>query len=298
MTGTPHERGRGHVHMGEEDWARLADQAELEGELFLAFVTDAAVWVTELRGGDAPPVRRIVDIGSGPGVGTCELARVFPEADVVAVDGSPAMLERAQRRADAQGLDARVSTHHAELPEGLDGIGPADLIWASMSLHHVGDEVAALRLLRDILGRDGVIAIAEKAEPSRFLPDDLDIGPPGLADRIEDAHEQWFAAMRDGLAHSVPSADLPSMFAMAGFDVIGSRVARLRFNPPAPDLARRLALGRLRRSREDLGEVLGPADLRTLDILVDVDDARSVMRRDDVVVASSRQIVIARPTEA
>ena len=91
----PH--GHGHVHLDEADWEARAVDAELEGELLLGFVTDTARWIDELRGPDAPPVRRVLDIGSGPGVGTCELARRFPDAHVIAVDGSPAMLERATR---------------------------------------------------------------------------------------------------------------------------------------------------------------------------------------------------------
>jgi SAM-dependent methyltransferase len=145
-THQPH--GHGHVHLDEGDWEALAVDAELEGELLLGFVTDTARWIDELRGPDAPPVRRVLDIGSGPGVGTCELARRFPDAHVIAVDGSPAMLERATRRAAEHGLDGRVSTHLAELPDGLDDLDPADVIWASMSLHHIGDETGALRVLR------------------------------------------------------------------------------------------------------------------------------------------------------
>ena len=79
----------GHVHLDEADWEAFAGHAEREGELLLSFVTDTRPWIAELRGPDAPPVRRILDIGSGPGVGTCELARLFPDADVVAVDSSP-----------------------------------------------------------------------------------------------------------------------------------------------------------------------------------------------------------------
>src|SRR5262245_4217152 len=104
-----------HVHLGEADWERLAGHAEQEGELLLGFVTDSARWISEVRGADAPPVRLVLDIGSGPGVGTCELARRFAGARVIAVDGSPAMLERAARRAAAHGLEHRITTHLAEL---------------------------------------------------------------------------------------------------------------------------------------------------------------------------------------
>ena len=291
-----HGHTHGHVHIDEADWQAWAADAALEGAVFLAFVTNTAAWLTELRGPDAPPVRRVIDIGSGPGVGTCELARLFPEANVIAVDSSPAMLERTTQRAVDHGLQARVSTHVAELPGGLDGIGQADLIWASMSLHHVGDEVASLRVLRDLLDPRGLIAIAELAEPMRMLPDNLDLGRAGLADRLDHAWATWFAGMREGLPDSVPSRDLPTMLTSAGLDVIGSRLARERFDAPLSDDARRLALGHLRRSRQHFGEQLDDDDLRTLDVLIDPDDPRGVVHRSDVFVASSRQIVIARRT--
>jgi SAM-dependent methyltransferase len=289
----PHQHG--HVHLDEADWEKFAEQTELEGEVLVGFVTGTVERLNELRNPDAPPVHRVLDVGSGPGVGSCELARLFPEAHVVAVDGSPAMLDRAKQRAEERGLAARVSTHLAELPGGLDGVEPVDVIWASMSLHHVGDEVAALRVLRDHLEPSGLIALAEMAGPTRVLPDDLDIGRPGLADRLERAGTTWFAAMREGLADAVPSADLPSMVSAAGFDVVDSWVARERFDAPLSDIARQMVLGHLRRSRGQLEQLLDAEDLSALDVLVDDNDPRGVMRRPDVFVAASRQILIAQP---
>ena len=283
----------GHAHLDEADWRALAAQTELEGEVLLAFVTDTAAWVTERRGPTAAPVRRVIDIGSGPGVGTCELARRFPDAHVIAVDSSPAMLDRATHRAAAHGLDARISTHLGELPGGLDGLGSADVIWASMSLHHIGDEVTLLRILRGLLSPNGLIAIAELAEPMRVLPHDLNLGRPGLSDRLDSAGAAWFAQMRAGLTDSVPSTDLPSMLTSAGLEVVGSRLIRERVDAPLGDDARRLVLGHLGRIRQQLGDHLDDDDLHTLDVLSDADDPRSVMHRSDVFVAASRQIVIA-----
>ncbi len=295
MAATEHQRHHhGHVHLDEADWEALADHAELEGEVLLAFVTDTAAWVADLRGPDAPPVRRVLDIGSGPGVGTCELATRFPEADVIAVDSSPAMLERTSRRAAARGLEDRVSTHLAELPGGLDDLAPADVIWASMSLHHVGDEVGALRLLGDRLAPGGLLAIAEIAEPMRVLPDDLDIGRPGLSDRLDRAGSAWFASMREGLDGMVPSADLPSMLVAAGLVVAGERLARQRHDAPISAEARRLVVGHLSRVRGQLGDLLDDDDLQTLAVLSDADDPGRALHRTDLLVAASRQIVIAR----
>jgi SAM-dependent methyltransferase len=285
------EHRHGHVHLDEADWAAMAAVAEVEGELFIDFLTEAVQWVEEIRG---TPVRRVVDIGSGPGVGTCELARRFPEAEVVAVDGSPAMLERAAARARAEGLDDRVRTHLAELPGGLAGFEDVDVVWASMSLHHVGDEVAALREMRDVLGPQGVVAIAELAEPLRVLPDDLDVGHPGLADRIAGAGAEWFAAMRAGLPGSVASADLPTMVSAAGLDVVRARTAHRRYEAPLPDRACDFALEHVRRVRHQLEDYLDQDDLRALDVLGDADDPRSVQHRADVFLAASRDLVLGR----
>jgi SAM-dependent methyltransferase len=292
--GSDRHHHHGHVALDEADWEALAAHTELEGDLLLAFVTDSARWIAELRPLDSPPVRRVLDIGSGPGVGTCELARLFPDAHVVAVDGSPAMLDRTTQRAAAHGLDQRITTHLAELPDGLDGLEPAEVIWASMSLHHIGDETNALAVLRDLLAPSGLLAVAEMAEPMRVLPDDLDVGRPGLADRLNRAESDWFAAMRAGLSGSVPSSDLESMLSSAGFEMVGSRLLHERFDPPLSDAARQVVAGRLRRARHQLAELLDDDDLRALDVLTDDNDPHSVVRRPDVFVAASRQIVVAR----
>lgn len=290
-----HNHHHGPVHLDEADWQEFAAQTELEGEVLIGFVTGTAERVKALRPPDAPVVRRVLDIGSGPGVGTCELARLFPEARVVALDGSPAMLARAAQRAAQHGLGARVSTHLAELPAGLDGLAPVDVIWASMSLHHVGDEVGLLKALHDLLDPQGVLAVAEIAEPMRVLPDNLDVGPPGLADRLAVAGAAWFASMRDGLTDAVPSRDLPTMLTDAGFEVLSSEIARESFDPPLSDVARQMVAGHLRRTRPQLDDLLDHGDLEAVDVLSDGDDPRGVLRRPDVFVAASRKIVIARP---
>lgn len=289
-----HSHQHGHVHLDEADWEAFLDQTEREGELLIGFVTGTVERVKELQGADAPPVRRVLDIGSGPGVGTCELARLFPGARVVALDGSAASLTRARQRAEEQGLGPQISTHLAELPGGLEGFEPVDMIWASMSLHHVGDEVALLRALHDLLEPGGVIAIAEIAEPMRVLPDRLDVGPAGLAERLHRAGSEWFAHMRDGLPGAVPSTDLPSMLGAAGFDVAASGTVREQLDPPLPDAARQVVLGHLRRTRTQLDDLLDDEDLHAIDVLTDEEDPRGVLRRSDVFVAASREIVLGR----
>jgi SAM-dependent methyltransferase len=289
-----HHNHHGHVRLDEADWSALVSHAEQEGEVLLTFVTDAAEWISSLRGHGAPPVRRIIDIGSGPGVGSCELARCFPDATVVAVDGSPAMLERARSRATALGLGQRVQTLLAELPNGLDEIEPAEVIWASMSLHHIGDEVAALRVLRHALAPGGLVAIAEFGDATTFLPATLDIGTAGLTNRLDRALADWFDAMRAGLDHTVASSDLTTMLGAAGYEVVGNRFARVQLDPPLALDARRMVHHHLTRLDHQLEGRLDDDDRAAVRVLTDPADPRGVMHRDDVFVAASRRMVVAR----
>ena len=272
-----------HVHLDEAHWASWADHAELEGDVLLDFVTGAAASVAALAAG---PVRRVLDVGSGPGVGTAELARRFPDAEVVAVDASPAMLDRVGGRAARLGVADRVRTHVAELPGGLTDLGPADVVWASMSLHHVGDEVAALRAMAEVLAPGGVLALAEFADdPMRVLPDDLDLDPPGLGERLAQADAEWFAEMRAGLPGHEPSADLAAMVAAAGLDVVGDEVVVVRFDAPLAAAAHRFAVEHLRRSRGRLEQHLDAQDAAALSALEE---------RADLLVHATRRIVVAR----
>ena len=81
-----HDHPQHHHHHHEHDdmdWGAMGEKIELEGEVLAGFVHDAARSIKDRLAG--APVCTIVDIGSGPGVGSCILAGAFPEATVTAV---------------------------------------------------------------------------------------------------------------------------------------------------------------------------------------------------------------------
>ncbi|MFD8986297.1 SAM-dependent methyltransferase, partial [Streptomyces sp. NPDC059564] len=95
--GQGHTHGTGHDHSHDHtgtdvDWEALATHLETNGELHLPAYRHIADRLRELLGPDHR-VRRILDVGSGPGVMTCVFAEAFPHAEAVAVDGSPALLD-------------------------------------------------------------------------------------------------------------------------------------------------------------------------------------------------------------
>src|SRR3954452_16157097 len=154
-----HRDHRDHPASVSFDSADAAAFAELEAEVLGGFVTTAGAVLAELCGREGVTVRRLLDIGCGPGVATCCLAQRFASARVVAVDGSPAMLERAGARAARLGLTERVEVRLAQLPEAIHTLGRADVVLASMVLHHVGDTAGALGAIGRLLQPRGVLAI-------------------------------------------------------------------------------------------------------------------------------------------
>src|SRR3954463_13842488 len=81
------------------DWAAHAASAEAEAEVLHDLLDQSLSLLTGHARGDGIDVRRVIDLGPGPGVGTCGLATAFPTAEVLAVDGSDVMLEKVHERA-------------------------------------------------------------------------------------------------------------------------------------------------------------------------------------------------------
>ncbi|MFJ9905905.1 class I SAM-dependent methyltransferase [Streptomyces sp. NPDC101152] len=282
-----------HGHHGDHDhtdidWAEMAPLLESQAELFTSLYERAMTWLTDKQ--TEPGL--IVDAGSGPGVLACLLAEAFPGARVVAVDASAPLLERARVRADRLGLGDRFDTLAGELPGVLDELDyPADLLWASRSLHHLGDQRAGLAAFAARLAPGGTLAIMEGGLPARFLPRDIGIGRPGLQARLDALEEEWFAEMRASLPGAVAETeDWPALMSTAGLRPTGSRTFLLDLPAPAGDRARAYVAATLSRFRESFAEHLDAEDRGTLDRLVDPDDKASVHHRPDVFVLAAHTV--------
>lgn len=269
--------------MEDFDWAAMAELLEIEGETDAPYVRQALDELT----GSAP--RRVLDIGSGPGVAACRMAAVFPEAEVVAVDGSPELLARAAER--ARRLGVRLETRVAEFPADLDQLGPADLVWSAKVVHHVGDQQDALRRLAGLLRPGGVVAITEGGLPTRSLPRDLGFGRPGLHARLDAAMAERFAAMRADLPGSVRVVeDWAGMLRAAGLVDVRSRSFLVEHPAPLDERLRPSVRRSLEHSRHALGDWLDADDLATVQRLLDPESPDCVDRRPDLFVLAAKTV--------
>jgi tRNA (cmo5U34)-methyltransferase len=120
----------------------------------------------EAAGLAARPLRRVLDLGAGTGLLAIAVAAAHPLAELVLLDGSPAMLEQARAS-----LGERASYVSGELTAELPP-GPWDAIVSALAIHHLEDPDKRELLARAHAGLSpgGVFVNAEQvAAPSAFF---------------------------------------------------------------------------------------------------------------------------------
>ncbi len=247
-----------HEHSAVSDSA-MTGLLELDGEVLREYWSAALDWVA----GAADGAGRVLDLGAGTGTGALGLAERFPRAEVTAVDVEPGSLARLRGKAAIHGLADRVRAVEADLDAGWPDFGPLDLTWASMSLHHLADPGRVLGDVRAATRAGGLIAVAEFAEPLRFLQTDLGFGRPGFEDRV-------LAALGRAHAEELPTlgSDWTPRLAAAGWDVIDERQFPIDLDPPTHPRAAEYARAWFTRLSAGFADQLDPDDQATLTALL------------------------------
>lgn len=254
------------------------------------------------------------DVGCGGGGMAKALAAAMPSGTtVVAIDADPDVLEQAREH-----TAGAVRCELASMDDGAEPLrkaidAPADLIWASASVHHAADQQAAIDALASLLAPGGRLALAESGLPARSLPWDLGIGEPGLELRLDLAQDKWFAAMRDSLPGTVPMPyGWTDALTRAGLVEVGTRSILTESSAPlAPEQQERVVTQfqhRVERLKPESGgqghghghghghiedqEWLSAEDLAVWEQLLDPDGAHYLGRRTDLAVLSVRSIHI------
>lgn len=291
-----------HAHHHDRD-AFVVDWSEKVAGL-VEMARDRQDWYDSLAGSLIRPGDRVaVDVGCGGGGMTLALAAALaargtaPEAGrVVAVDGEPELLA-AVRQQVADRTEARpeplapVELVTADLDTGIEPVRaalddrPADLIWASASVHHAGDQQRAVDTLASLLTPGGRLALAEGGLGARHLPWDLGVGEPGLEQRLETANDRWFARMRAELPGStrMPYGWTEALRRAGLVDVTTSSTLRER-PAPLPEPERGKVADRLTHWVDRLRPTgfLDAADLAAWDRLLDPADPAWLGHRTDL----------------
>lgn len=282
----------GDGHEAAFDSAPMVAMLEAEGELSGPLIGQAIASASRLLDARAVPVRRVLDLGCGPGVATTALAEAFPGATVVAVDGSATMLASVDKRAGRAGIGLRVETRPVDLNGDLEALGRYDLVWAAMSLHHVDDEVTTLRRVRALLHPLGVLCVLERAEPTSVRWAD-DLGRPGLGDRLDEAWRRRSDTRRAHLPGALNAEIYPEMLATAGLEVVGERTMASVVRPPGNESVGRFVTNLVQRTVTELEGHADDPDLTAMRTFLDRHRASSPSVPAGTGVRMSRKLVLA-----
>ncbi|HEY3753416.1 MAG TPA: class I SAM-dependent methyltransferase [Pseudonocardiaceae bacterium] len=223
-----------------------------------------------------------------PRGGALVLVDAVPEllasaADVArAVPGVAGVVDVRTVRVDLAAADPAVG----ELPA-------ADLVWASNVAHHLPDQRQAVSALTAWLAPGGCLALSEGGLSMRCLPWDVGVGEPGLQDRLIAAHGTWFHRMRSEM-RDVVRLPVGWNLVLAEAGLSGVTAFSYLIDVPAPltDTGRTAVVSWLAWMARTTTDLLAPADVVTLNRLLDPADPVYVGRRDDVFLLKASTVYL------
>ncbi len=128
--------------------------AEWDPELYLAFERGRTQPSIDLVARiDVAAPTRVVDVGCGPGNSTAVLARRWPEAEIVGVDSSATMLDKA-RATYPEGTWVQ-----ADATAGLGHLGTFDVVFSNAVIQWMPDQESLLQGLFASVRPGGVLAV-------------------------------------------------------------------------------------------------------------------------------------------
>jgi len=161
---------------------------------YLKFESERGKPVVDLLGRVGLPCpARVIDIGCGPGNSTEFLAKHWPQAEIIGLDSSGAMLEAAAKR--LPGL--RWVEHDAS--GDLSHLGKFDLVFSNAALQWMPDHERLVPGLFELLNAGGVLAVQvphTNASPlHRFLEQPMQLIEPGryydILSQLTDSFDLW-----------------------------------------------------------------------------------------------------------
>ncbi len=169
-------------------------------------------------------IRKILDLGGGPGLIGAEILRRIPKAVGVLMD-LPAIIRLAEQEIKKEGMDHRISTIAGDYNETGLGCG-YDLVWASHNLYFVKERIPFFRRVRQSLTESGVFAcLHEGLTQERTTPANIILMRLSLA--------------LEGQAFSFAQGEIASGLRQAGFVRVESTPVDLPVGPGELVVARK-----------------------------------------------------------
>ena len=102
-----------------------------------------------------------LEIGSGPGYQTVQVAESIQDAKIQALEPSSDMINIARSYIEQKGLSSRVDFVEGSVEDEqlVESLGRFDLIYSSFSLHHLKNPTRAIQNLHQVLKDKGVLFI-------------------------------------------------------------------------------------------------------------------------------------------
>jgi len=163
-------------------------------------------------------IRKILDIGGGPGLIGAEILKRIPEATGVLID-LPAVISVAEQELEKQRMADRISFIAGDYNQTDLGSG-YDLIWASHNLYFVKNRLSFFKRVKAALTDQGVFACLHEGL-SREQTAPAEIVLMRLSSALESVNTQG------GQAHTFDKGEIAACLEQAGFEQINSRMVHL-----------------------------------------------------------------------
>jgi cyclopropane fatty-acyl-phospholipid synthase-like methyltransferase len=109
---------------------------------------------------------RVIDLACGPADVTTRLARAYPNATFVGVDGADAMIALGRERVARDGLADRITLARHFLPDpALRALGPYDAAVCTGALHHFHDPMVLWNAIRDVAATGTRVLVQDLTRP-------------------------------------------------------------------------------------------------------------------------------------
>lgn len=137
--------------MAEPRYTHGHHESVLRSHSWRTAENSAAYLLPELGHGQS-----LLDVGCGPGTITVDLARLVAPGRVVGIEPGGAVLDRARRVAAEAGIEVRFEL--GDIYRLAEPDASFDVVHAHQVLQHLSDPVEALRQMRRLCARGGVVA--------------------------------------------------------------------------------------------------------------------------------------------